>query len=108
MKQFKLEEAVAAGAALLDRKMPGWRDNIDVSRLSMSETNSCLLGQLFPRYQDALIDLFELPTSDLEQSAGDTLDEKTVEHAFDRYEQAWTWEMLNNEWKRVIALAPAT
>jgi hypothetical protein len=39
--------SVAAGAALLDEKRPGWFHLIDLERLHLSSTEQCVLGQLF-------------------------------------------------------------
>jgi len=38
---------VKQGIALLDAKVPGWRDKIDVTRLRMSCPSDCIIGQLF-------------------------------------------------------------
>ncbi len=39
-------ELVAKGAALLDEKLPGWADQIDLDSLEMSDTCLCVLGQI--------------------------------------------------------------
>lgn len=43
------EERVAAGAALLDTKVPGWRDRIDMDILDLDSTVCCIIGQLSDR-----------------------------------------------------------
>jgi hypothetical protein len=47
--QRRQDEAacVARGAALLDEKLPGWHERIDLEILDLSETSVCVLGQLF-------------------------------------------------------------
>jgi hypothetical protein len=40
-------ERVAKGAALLDEKVPGWDQRIDLEILAMRGTCECVLGQLF-------------------------------------------------------------
>lgn len=40
-------ERVARGAALLDRKRPGWFERIDVGTLKLSSCTHCVLGQLW-------------------------------------------------------------
>lgn len=40
------EDRVAAGAALLDEKLPGWHDQIDTETLEMGDECRCVLGQL--------------------------------------------------------------
>jgi len=39
-------ELVARGAALLDERLPGWADQIDIDSLKMSDDCNCVLGQL--------------------------------------------------------------
>lgn len=39
-------ELVARGAALLDSKLPGWADQIDLDTLEMASGCRCVLGQL--------------------------------------------------------------
>jgi hypothetical protein len=40
-------QAVTKGAALLDKKMPGWANDIDLGLLKLSSNVDCVLGQLF-------------------------------------------------------------
>ena len=40
-------ERVQSGARLLDEKMPGWHDLIDIDRLDLENTENCVLGQVF-------------------------------------------------------------
>lgn len=47
-------ERVAAGAALLDEKRPGWWQRIDLSTLRMENGCACILGQEYAQdYADA-------------------------------------------------------
>lgn len=39
-------ELVARGAELLDEKLPGWADQIDLDSLNMAVSCNCVLGQL--------------------------------------------------------------
>lgn len=41
---------VMRGLALLDEKVPGWRERVDPSRLDMTSDSECVLGQLFGTY----------------------------------------------------------
>lgn len=41
------EAAVAKGAALLDKILPGWHKQIDLEKLDMGEPSICMMGQLF-------------------------------------------------------------
>jgi hypothetical protein len=49
-----IAERVAAGAALLDEKIPGWRDEINIKTLDLVSFRQCILGQLFGHYRDGL------------------------------------------------------
>lgn len=41
---------VASGVALLDANVPGWRGQLDVSCLDISDGRRCVLGQLYGSY----------------------------------------------------------
>ena len=41
------QEAVSKGAALLDRILPGWHNEIDLGQLEMGSGEMCMMGQLF-------------------------------------------------------------
>lgn len=43
-----IAERVAAGAALLDERGPGWAGRIDPGRLAIHSRCRCVLGQLYP------------------------------------------------------------
>src|SRR5690242_21290677 len=48
VKSHKLARMAAIrGARLLDRKIPDWRKRIDIDRLNMRYTDTCIIGQLF-------------------------------------------------------------
>ncbi len=44
------EAEVARGVELLDQRDPVWMDKIDLSKLAMHSSRSCILGQLFGGY----------------------------------------------------------
>lgn len=44
----------SAGAAFLDREWPGWYQQIDTSRLDLSSSCQCVLGQLAGDYNQLL------------------------------------------------------
>lgn len=47
------EERVAKGAAMLDKRTPGWAERLPrLSRLSIGSANNCVLGQLYDCYSD--------------------------------------------------------
>ena len=39
-------EAVDRGVELLDRKVPGWREHINLEDFSIESTSNCIVGQL--------------------------------------------------------------
>ncbi len=47
-------DAVARGMALLDEKVPGWRERIELRDLDMTDCQLCVLGQIFGDYMDGL------------------------------------------------------
>lgn len=46
MTQLTAHELVARGAALLDSKLPGWADQIDLDALKLDDACACVLGQI--------------------------------------------------------------
>jgi len=40
------EQRVARGVALLDERVPDWRERIDIGRLDMLDGNACIVGQI--------------------------------------------------------------
>jgi hypothetical protein len=48
---MSMQERVAAGAARLDDRMPGWASRIDVANLRMAICAQCILGQLFGDFE---------------------------------------------------------
>jgi hypothetical protein len=58
--ELTIKERVAAGAAWLDERAPGWIGQIDLSELDIEEPCNCILGQVYGHYfrspRDARID----------------------------------------------------
>jgi hypothetical protein len=52
-----VQQAVAAGVALLDRSRPGWAAQINIGHLIMRSCNDCVLGQLYQSYSKGLLAL---------------------------------------------------
>lgn len=46
----KPSERVAAGAALLDERKPGWYQDIDLNRLDVFYSELCVVGQVYGNY----------------------------------------------------------
>lgn len=51
----KYQKVVDAGVALLDKKKPTWRKQINPEILDMSRFNRCILGQLYGEYAIGLM-----------------------------------------------------
>jgi hypothetical protein len=47
---FHATQRVRRGAELLDRHRPGWEWQVDIEHLNLSDTDFCLLGQLYGDY----------------------------------------------------------
>lgn len=88
------EERVARGAALLDERVPGWRERLDVGALDVSSIRNCPVGQAFElseidvwdsavvAYRRALRDL-GAPSRGQGEYFESSMYEWAVEHGFD-------------------------
>ncbi len=64
-----IRERVEAGAKLLDEKVPGWREKIDLDSLDVGNHSSCILGQLYGEYSAGMRLLLGRPSKSWECSA---------------------------------------
>jgi len=100
-----LAERVALGAALLDEKLPGWAERINLDELELASCYRCVIGQLFSRHPLPAKGAFS--PYGIGISALDIVDESPSWYGFDGSDAA----SLNAEWRRVItertARAPA-
>lgn len=46
-------DRVSAGIALLDEKVPNWRDKVNIATLNIRHTRQCVLGQVFKTDDDS-------------------------------------------------------
>lgn len=53
-----VKRRVARGVKLLDKRMPGWDNRIDLYRLDMEDYRHCVLGQLYGAYHRGIYSLF--------------------------------------------------
>lgn len=103
-----IEARVARGAALFDAKRPGWDDRIDLDRLDMLDTRTCVVGQEFagqPEVRDGWGDPYDLGTDVLfPHFVGNTsaIDGAAIEHGFDRQARVYDYAELTAAWKRLI------
>lgn len=56
--RLDFSEQIAAGMELLDERVPGWIDNINIAGLQLASEYSCILGQLAMTNLAAQIDEF--------------------------------------------------
>lgn len=80
---------VARGVKLLDKRMPGWDERINLHRLDMGNGTHCVLGQLYGDYYRGLDVLL-----------GDNSNSNGYHYAFNTY--FLTSDVLDREWTRVI------
>lgn len=52
---MKVSDKIRRGMSLLDEKVPGWRERIDLDTLDMH--HNCILKQLFGNYREGLAKL---------------------------------------------------
>lgn len=86
-------DEVNNGVKLLDSKIPGWRDRIELGYLDMSRGENCIVGQLFEgKYSHGLIEL--------------GIHNHSEEYGFDLYgKEADKWEAyeeLEELWENAI------
>ncbi len=84
-------ERVGAGAALLDGRLPGWRDLVDVDRLDLAVCDECVLGQIFGDYSRG-VDALGLTQAD------------AIQLGFDRAPRG-SWNTLTSAWRFLIRSA---
>jgi hypothetical protein len=85
---------VLAGMAMLDEKLPGWDDAIDLEELDLGSTDSCIVGQLERKY-------------DLEDHVGLGTEaygyrKYPLELGFEKAHYTQTYDGLTRAWKRQI------
>ncbi|MEO6536513.1 MAG: hypothetical protein ABIO00_02385, partial [Candidatus Paceibacterota bacterium] len=92
------KKRVAAGAALLDREMPGWPNIVSCSTLDIENFDTCILGQLYGNYVRGCSQLnLEIVESRAEH--GFTFDQQ---RAYNRTTDSEQIQALGAEWKRII------
>lgn len=107
-------ERVAAGAAFLDEREPGWWQKVDLERISMDSACNCVLGQLSTdrlsrpeQFGDwgQICSAFGLTEGYLGQSSGRLSDTELGFNASSKpgsEDQLSEYVALGAEWTRVI------
>lgn len=111
------KEAVAKGIAVLDKHRPGWRDQIDWSKLDLGSMDYCVLGQLHPsrptedepylnRYVAMRTTLIDDETGRDPNPIVTRADyEWAIEHGFDTPLIGHSAsEVLGEEWRRAVTI----
>lgn len=86
-------ENVLRGIALLDEKVPDWREKIEPESLFMDLCMSCVLGQIFGYYPDGLEHL-DIPSH-----------QQAIHYGFDADTNSETspkWNELTQLWKEQL------
>lgn len=95
---------VEAGAALLDKWVPGWAYRIDLNTFCMWEYPDCVLGQLFNSYGEGLrslllstqnkIELSESEEEIFSTQYGFTLEDCSTDYIWDMLQDLWEGEII--------------
>lgn len=95
-----IETRVARGVALLDEKLPGWWQRIDLARLNLGSPCNCILGQEFASHEDVDGDWW----TGYEVAQDVLLDYRdATTFGFDlKFADSCDFPSLTAEWKRVI------
>jgi hypothetical protein len=91
MYSMKYDERAAEGAALLDRRRPGWEGDIDLASLNVGSSTACVLGQLYGSYGSGVYAL-ELAATDDRVARGFTR----------KGDSGDSYRGLNAAWRRLI------
>lgn len=87
-------EEVIRGAAFLDERRPGWRDQINLDTLDLGMCTTCVLGQLAGGNETdwaTVLDSFSIEYGEDEH-----------EYGFNLYGEAEAWSALTEEWREYI------
>lgn len=101
-------EQVIKGAAVLDEKVPGWRDKIDPDTLDLESLEDCVLGQLFPLEESERMDYGTAWGKGMKTLFPNYLDtNEHIEYGFECDSgNGQTYEELTAAWKEYLAPVP--
>lgn len=105
--QYNFRAQVDRGVALLDREQPGWRDDVDPTKLDMSSTCGCILGQVFDRGPFAVHSGYIEGLTELNIWSADYAAEYGFSLVIPRGTNEWSWldawSHLRAEWLRRLS-----
>lgn len=81
---------IPEGVALLDDVVPDWASKVDLATLSMSDYNTCVLGQVFGDYSEGRARL-GIPLGDGKW------------YGFDQVGVDPDWDLLDDAWRAIIS-----
>jgi hypothetical protein len=79
-----------AGAKILDKKYPGWRNKININALDMAVYTNCILGQIYGEYKIGKATLWPNTRSDI-------VDELCCKFGFDAQGKRDEWIKIINK-----------
>lgn len=98
-----IAERVAAGAAFLDKREPGWDRRIDLDRLDLESACACVLGQLhFDKNAPDLSYIYAIRKLQIQEPRDAEFGFDVLEGAEDFSAEEAEFEELTAEWKRVL------
>lgn len=99
------EAQIAKGVALLDEKVPGWLDRIDLAALRLDSCSRCVLGQLSGLTDSSAADAmaFQLwPELESTSEFFRCVSPVATEHGFNAPNDDDEYDYLTDEWKATI------
>lgn len=92
--------AARSGAALLDKKEPGWKDKIDLAKLDLADGCLCVLGQVYGMFEDGEIAL-GIDQSQAARRGFVAPAALTIQYVPERWRAEY--EFLDKAWREVLA-----
>ena len=87
----QLQKRIAAGIAFLNVVKPNWLKKIDIEQLDLSKSKTCMLGEVFGDYGEAI------------QELGLESDKDYAAQCLGFYEDDWNkYKELTNAWKKAL------
>lgn len=92
------KERAERGAALLDKRKPGWRDRVSTTWLDVSSVQNCPLGQTYGHYSTGKKELFGSDSWEETTAHGFTVSKS--EAVLDLH---GNYKLLTEAWKVVLS-----
>jgi hypothetical protein len=94
------EKEIERGAAILDHEHPGWELLIDTSTLQLSSSHSCVLGQVWGNFWNAVGDIAEFDRGNVKpEDCGFLIPFFcSDDHRKHGYDDSCCWSQLTEDW----------